>query len=134
MTAGNPSPAQPLRIGTRRSPLARAQAQEVRQRLQQAHDLPPEAFKIMPMHAVRHGRCCGCCRCRARLCQLRQRGAMSSLDCLSEHRNHTRNLFHDRFDASREPLPRAAVENRHASLAACTRAGARGAPAPSASA
>ncbi|MBC6407327.1 MAG: hypothetical protein GDA40_03965 [Rhodobacteraceae bacterium] len=56
-----PSPAQPSRIGTRRSPLALAQAQEVRQRLQQAHDLPPEAFKIMPMHAVRHGRCCGCC-------------------------------------------------------------------------
>ncbi|MBC6408062.1 MAG: hydroxymethylbilane synthase [Rhodobacteraceae bacterium] len=50
MPAGNPSPAQPLKIGTRRSPLALAQAQEVRQHLQQAHDLPPEAFKIMPMH------------------------------------------------------------------------------------
>ncbi|RCL00751.1 MAG: hydroxymethylbilane synthase [Candidatus Tokpelaia sp. JSC189] len=39
----------PLRIGTRSSALALAQAHEVRVRLMKAHDLPAEAFKIVPM-------------------------------------------------------------------------------------
>lgn len=41
-----PTPAQPLRIGTRGSPLALAQAYETRDRLCAAFDLPPEAFEI----------------------------------------------------------------------------------------
>lgn len=41
-----PTPAQPLRIGTRGSPLALAQAFETRDRLSAAFDLPPEAFEI----------------------------------------------------------------------------------------
>ncbi len=41
-----PSPAQPLNIGTRGSPLAMAQAFETRARLAAAFDLPPEAFHI----------------------------------------------------------------------------------------
>ncbi|ARO14053.1 porphobilinogen deaminase [Ketogulonicigenium robustum] len=41
-----PSPAEPLRIGTRGSPLALAQAYETRDRLAQAYDLPHEAFVI----------------------------------------------------------------------------------------
>ncbi|MGB3244917.1 MAG: hydroxymethylbilane synthase [Sulfitobacter sp.] len=41
-----PSPAQPLKIGTRGSPLAMAQAYETRQRLAEAYDLPHEAFQI----------------------------------------------------------------------------------------
>ena len=42
-----PSPDAPLRIGTRGSPLALAQANETRDRLAHAHDLPFEAFQIV---------------------------------------------------------------------------------------
>ena len=42
-----PSPDRPLRIGTRGSPLALAQAQETRDRLRRAHALPEEAFEIV---------------------------------------------------------------------------------------
>jgi hydroxymethylbilane synthase len=42
-----PSPALPLRIGTRGSPLALAQAQETLDRLARAFDLPREAFEIV---------------------------------------------------------------------------------------
>ncbi|MGG7566900.1 hydroxymethylbilane synthase [Rhodovulum sp. DZ06] len=41
-----PTPDRPLRIGTRGSPLALAQAHETRDRLMAAHGLPPEAFAI----------------------------------------------------------------------------------------
>lgn len=41
-----PSAAQPLKIGTRGSPLALAQAHETRARLMVAHDLPEDAFEI----------------------------------------------------------------------------------------
>lgn len=41
------SPANPLKIGTRGSPLALAQAHETRRRLQTAEDLPAEAFEIV---------------------------------------------------------------------------------------
>jgi len=44
-----PSPASPLRIGTRGSPLALAQAHETRARLMAAHDLPEDAFAIHPI-------------------------------------------------------------------------------------
>ncbi|WP_170751964.1 hydroxymethylbilane synthase [Ruegeria lacuscaerulensis] len=47
MTLTLPSPAQPLKIGTRGSPLALAQAYETRQRLAAAFDLPEEAFEIV---------------------------------------------------------------------------------------
>jgi hydroxymethylbilane synthase len=47
MTLTLPSPAQPLKIGTRGSPLALAQAHETRDRLAAAFDLPPEAFEIV---------------------------------------------------------------------------------------
>ncbi|MEY8841970.1 hydroxymethylbilane synthase, partial [Cribrihabitans sp. XS_ASV171] len=46
MTVSLPSPAQPLRIGTRGSPLALAQAHETRDRLARAFDLAPDAFEI----------------------------------------------------------------------------------------
>jgi hydroxymethylbilane synthase len=46
MTAQTPSPDQPLRIGTRGSPLALAQAHETRDRLMAAHGLPEDAFAI----------------------------------------------------------------------------------------
>ncbi|MGR3322086.1 MAG: hydroxymethylbilane synthase [Pseudooceanicola sp.] len=46
MTLALPTPAAPLRIGTRGSPLALAQAHETRDRLMQAFDLPAEAFEI----------------------------------------------------------------------------------------
>jgi hydroxymethylbilane synthase len=46
MTRPLPSPARPLRIGTRGSPLALAQAQETRARLMAAWDLPEDAFAI----------------------------------------------------------------------------------------
>jgi hydroxymethylbilane synthase len=46
MTLTLPSPAQPLKIGTRGSPLALAQAYETRARLMAAFDLPQEAFAI----------------------------------------------------------------------------------------
>lgn len=42
-----PTPASPLRIGTRGSPLALAQAHETRARLTAAFDLPHEAFEIV---------------------------------------------------------------------------------------
>ena len=41
-----PSPEKPLRIGTRGSALALAQAHETRDRLAVAHGLPAEAFEI----------------------------------------------------------------------------------------
>ena len=46
MTIDLPTPAQPLRIGTRGSPLALAQAHETRDRLMAAHGLPEAAFAI----------------------------------------------------------------------------------------
>ena len=46
MTLDLPSPAAPLKIGTRGSPLALAQAHETRDRLAAAFDLPPEAFEV----------------------------------------------------------------------------------------
>ena len=46
MTMTLPSPDQPLRIGTRGSPLALAQAHETRDRLAAAHGLPEAAFEI----------------------------------------------------------------------------------------
>ncbi|MCH2163244.1 MAG: hydroxymethylbilane synthase [Marinovum sp.] len=47
MTMPLPSPSQPLKIGTRGSPLALAQAYETRSRLMQAFDLPEDAFEII---------------------------------------------------------------------------------------
>lgn len=47
MTDTRPTPAHPLKIGTRGSPLALAQANETRERLAKAHDLPLEAFQIV---------------------------------------------------------------------------------------
>lgn len=47
MTQSLPSPDRPLRIGTRGSPLALAQAHETRDRLMAAHGLPDAAFSIV---------------------------------------------------------------------------------------
>jgi len=47
MTGTPPSPAHPLKIGTRGSPLALAQARETRRRLGAALDLPDTAFDIV---------------------------------------------------------------------------------------
>ncbi len=47
MTTETPSAGAPLRIGTRGSPLALAQAYETRARLMAAHGLPEEAFEIV---------------------------------------------------------------------------------------
>ena len=47
MTITLPSPMSPLKIGTRGSPLALAQAYETRSRLGAAFDLPEEAFEIV---------------------------------------------------------------------------------------
>ncbi len=47
MSAPLPSPASPLKIGTRGSPLALAQAHETRDRLGAAFDLPSDAFRIV---------------------------------------------------------------------------------------
>ncbi len=47
MTQKLPSPASPLKIGTRGSPLALAQAYETRARLMAAFDLPKEAFEVV---------------------------------------------------------------------------------------
>ena len=47
MTVTLPSPDSPLKIGTRGSPLALAQAHETRDRLMQAFDLPDSAFQIV---------------------------------------------------------------------------------------
>ncbi len=47
MTVHLPTPDSPLKIGTRGSPLAMAQAYETRSRLMQAFDLPEDAFEIV---------------------------------------------------------------------------------------
>ncbi|MEL6952897.1 MAG: hydroxymethylbilane synthase [Pseudomonadota bacterium] len=47
MTTDLPTPARPLKIGTRGSPLALAQAHETRDRLATAFDLEAEAFEIV---------------------------------------------------------------------------------------
>lgn len=47
MTVKLPSPDSPLKIGTRGSPLAMAQAFETRARLMQAFDLPEDSFSIV---------------------------------------------------------------------------------------
>lgn len=47
MTQDLPSPARPLKIGTRGSPLALAQAHETRDRLMAAFDLPDAAFEVV---------------------------------------------------------------------------------------
>ncbi len=47
MTQNLPSPASPLKIGTRGSPLALAQAYETRRRLMAAFDLPEQAFEVV---------------------------------------------------------------------------------------
>ena len=47
MTPDLPSPVSPLKIGTRGSPLALAQAYETRMRLSEAFDLPEAAFEIV---------------------------------------------------------------------------------------
>ncbi|WP_434290296.1 hydroxymethylbilane synthase [Celeribacter sp. SCSIO 80788] len=47
MTVTLPTPAAPLKIGTRGSPLALAQAFETRSRLMTAFDLPEDAFEIV---------------------------------------------------------------------------------------
>ena len=52
MTASLPSPASPLKIGTRGSPLALAQAYETRDRLAAAFDLPQEAFEVVVIHTT----------------------------------------------------------------------------------
>ncbi|SFD31457.1 hydroxymethylbilane synthase [Tropicimonas isoalkanivorans] len=52
MTQRLPSPAAPLRIGTRGSPLALAQAHETRDRLAGAFDLPQSAFEIVVIKTV----------------------------------------------------------------------------------
>jgi hydroxymethylbilane synthase len=52
MTLDLPTPAQPLRIGTRGSPLALAQARETRSRLMAAFDLPEAAFEIVVIKTV----------------------------------------------------------------------------------
>ena len=47
MTLTLPTPASPLKIGTRGSPLALAQAYETRDRLMAAYDLPEAAFEVV---------------------------------------------------------------------------------------
>ncbi|MCA1337672.1 hydroxymethylbilane synthase [Pseudooceanicola marinus] len=47
MTDARPTPAQPLKIGTRGSPLALAQAHETRDRIAAHFDLPLEAFEVV---------------------------------------------------------------------------------------
>ena len=47
MNSTHPTPDTPLKIGTRGSPLALAQAHETRARLMAAHDLPEAAFEIV---------------------------------------------------------------------------------------
>ncbi len=47
MTQTLPTPDTPLKLGTRGSPLALAQAYETRRRLSEAHDLPEDAFEIV---------------------------------------------------------------------------------------
>jgi hydroxymethylbilane synthase len=48
---GSPSPDRPFRLGTRRSPLAMAQAEETRNRLCAAHGWPEDAVKLVPVTA-----------------------------------------------------------------------------------
>ena len=52
MTSSLPTPDQPLRIGTRGSPLALAQAHETRDRLSAAHGLPEAAFEVVVIHTT----------------------------------------------------------------------------------
>ncbi|MEM6974296.1 MAG: hydroxymethylbilane synthase [Pseudomonadota bacterium] len=52
MTLDLPSPERPLRIGTRGSPLALAQAEETRARLMAAHGLPVDAFTIVTIRTT----------------------------------------------------------------------------------
>jgi hydroxymethylbilane synthase len=52
MSINLPSPASPLKIGTRGSPLALAQAYETRRRLMAAFDLPEEAFAVVVVHTT----------------------------------------------------------------------------------
>ncbi|MFO1141211.1 MAG: hydroxymethylbilane synthase [Amaricoccus sp.] len=52
MTHDPPSAERPLRIGTRGSPLALAQAREARDRLMAAHGLPETAFTIVPIRTA----------------------------------------------------------------------------------
>lgn len=52
MTLTLPTPASPLKIGTRGSPLALAQAHETRERLSRAFDLPDAAFEIVIIHTT----------------------------------------------------------------------------------
>ncbi|MEL6197332.1 MAG: hydroxymethylbilane synthase, partial [Pseudomonadota bacterium] len=52
MPADLPSPDHPLRIGTRGSPLAIAQAVETRDRLMAAHGLPEAAFEIVQIRTT----------------------------------------------------------------------------------
>jgi hydroxymethylbilane synthase len=52
MTRDLPDPDRPLRIGTRGSPLALAQARETRDRLMAAHGLPEAAFVIVPIRTT----------------------------------------------------------------------------------
>src|SRR5680860_946807 len=47
MTLQLPTPMSPLKLGTRGSPLALAQANETRERLAKAFDLPFEAFEVV---------------------------------------------------------------------------------------
>lgn len=52
MTIKLPSPDAPLKIGTRGSPLALAQAHETRDRLMAAHGLGAEAFEVVVIHTT----------------------------------------------------------------------------------
>ena len=52
MLREQPSPDRPLKIGTRGSPLALAQARETRDRLMAAHGLPETAFEIVPIRTT----------------------------------------------------------------------------------
>lgn len=52
MTQTYPTPDAPLKIGTRGSPLALAQARETRRRLMAAFDLPEAAFEIVVIHTT----------------------------------------------------------------------------------
>ncbi len=52
MTHEYPTPDAPLKIGTRGSPLALAQAYETRRRLMAAFDLPDAAFEVVVIHTT----------------------------------------------------------------------------------
>ncbi|MFM9937763.1 MAG: hydroxymethylbilane synthase, partial [Novosphingobium sp.] len=51
ITPLSPSPETPLKLGTRRSPLALAQAEETRARLCAAHGWDPAAIELVPVVA-----------------------------------------------------------------------------------